>query len=60
LIELLTDTTLKAEFKEKSLINVWADISREYEQLSDQALKFLLPLTNKELSEGFPFLYLYK
>ena len=51
LIELLTDSTLKAEFKEKSLINFWADISREYEQLSDKVLKFLLPFTTTELTE---------
>ncbi|XP_043916151.1 zinc finger BED domain-containing protein 5-like [Protopterus annectens] len=40
LIELSTDSTLNAEFKGHFLINFWANISREYEQLSDKALLF--------------------
>lgn len=53
MFKLLTDTTLKAVFKEKSLINSWADISRDYEQLFDKALKFMFPFTNTELVTFF-------
>ncbi|XP_043943211.1 zinc finger BED domain-containing protein 5-like [Protopterus annectens] len=51
LIELSTDSTLNSEFKGHFLINFWANISREYEQLSDKALLFLLPFTSTELAE---------
>ncbi|XP_043914064.1 zinc finger BED domain-containing protein 5-like [Protopterus annectens] len=51
LIELSTDSTLNAEFKGHFLINFWANISREYEQLSDKALLLLLPFTSTELAE---------
>ncbi|XP_043927880.1 zinc finger BED domain-containing protein 5-like [Protopterus annectens] len=51
LIELSTDSTLKAEFKGHFLINFWGNISGEYEQLSDKALKFLLPFTSTELAD---------
>jgi hypothetical protein len=58
-MKLLTDATLKAEFKEISLINLWADISREYEQLSDMVLKFLLPFTNTEpIERAFSYTFI--
>lgn len=59
LIELSTDTTLKSQFKAKCLLNFWADISKEFELLSDKALKFLLPFTSTELVERAFSLYIF-
>ncbi|XP_043932352.1 zinc finger BED domain-containing protein 5-like [Protopterus annectens] len=59
LIELSTESTLKAEFKGHFLINFWANISREYEQLSEQALLFLLPFASTELAErAFSYVFI--
>lgn len=59
LIELSSETALKADFKRKPLINFWLDTSREYEQLSDKAVKFLLPFTSTELVERAFSSYLF-
>lgn len=49
--------------KKKILINFWAEISRDYKQLSDQVIKFMLPFKSTELVDGQTdfsfFLFIY-
>lgn len=51
LIELSTDSSLKSEFKKKSLGHFWTSISDEYGSLSKKALQVLVPFTSTELVE---------
>ena len=51
LIELSTDNTLKSEFKSKTIVKFWIDLSSEYQNLSRLAIKFLLPYPSTVLVE---------
>lgn len=59
LIEISTDSTLKCQFKSKSLFNFWASINQEFHSLSEKALQFLLPFTSTVLVERAFSSYLY-
>jgi hypothetical protein len=43
LIELSCDTALKEHFDKLSLINFWLNCRNEYSQLSEKAVRFLMP-----------------
>ena len=51
LFEISTDSSLKSDFKKKTLGNFWASISEEYGPLCIKALQVLVPFTNTELVE---------
>lgn len=51
LIELSTDSTLRAKFKHDDLTVFWANARQEYGSLSNKALKHLLPFTSSVLVE---------
>lgn len=51
LIDISTHSSLKQDFKRKPLIKFWLDLHNEYENLSNLAIKVLLPFPTTELVE---------
>ncbi|KAL1265252.1 hypothetical protein QQF64_003279 [Cirrhinus molitorella] len=61
LIDMATDTGLKQRFVEKPLVDFWISVHAEYRELSDMALKKLLPFASTYLCEtGFSALVYIK
>ncbi|XP_075472991.1 protein FAM200B [Ascaphus truei] len=52
LIELSNDSTLKIEFKKKSLTSFWVTMKREYPDISAKAIDVLLPFPSTYLCEA--------
>lgn len=54
LIDLTSDTSLKSKFKELSLLEFWIHIGKEFQTLSQKAVKILIPFATTYLCEtGF-------
>lgn len=51
LIEISTDGALKLQFKEQSLPNFWAHLHADFPELSEKAMKILMPFVTTYLCE---------
>jgi zinc finger BED domain-containing protein 5/7/8/9 len=51
LVEMSTDTSLKMQFNQKSLEHFWLHVRKDYPQLSNKALKVLIPFPTTYLCE---------
>uniref|UniRef100_A0AAR2INL2 DUF4371 domain-containing protein n=1 Tax=Pygocentrus nattereri TaxID=42514 RepID=A0AAR2INL2_PYGNA len=61
LIDLSCDSALKLIFSQKSLVNFWLHVRSEYPDLSDKAVRFLMPFPTTYLCEtGFSMLVVLK
>uniref|UniRef100_A0A3B1IGP9 Uncharacterized protein n=1 Tax=Astyanax mexicanus TaxID=7994 RepID=A0A3B1IGP9_ASTMX len=61
LIDLSCDSALKFIFSQKSLVNFWLHARSEYPDLSDKAVRFLMPFPTTYLCEtGFSMLVVLK
>ena len=52
LIEMTSDTQLKAKFEEEPLDGFWGNLSDEYPEISNRALRVLLPFVTTYLCES--------